>query len=91
MNLWERPNFYSSTGIFTLIPFLGRGRILGHPMGTSPPSKALGRGQDWVPDPASSAGTQGRNVPFGKGVGESAIRTTVSVANGDPSMLPSWR
>ena len=39
--------------------FLGIGHALGHPMGP-PLLRALGRGQNWVQHPASSAGAQGR-------------------------------
>ena len=51
-------------------------------------SRALGKGKIWVPDPTSSAGAQGRSVPFREDIVKSTIRTTVSVANGHPSVLP---
>ena len=57
-------------------------------MGFLPSSRALGRGQKWVPDPASSAGIQSRNVPFREGVVELVVMTTVLVANGHPIMPP---
>ena len=57
-------------------------------MGPLPLSRASGRGQNWVPDPASSTGAQGRNFPFREDRVESAIRTTVSVANGCPLVPP---
>ena len=65
-----------------------REHALGLTMGHPPPSRAPGRGEKLVPDPASSTGTQGRNVPFGEDIVESAIRSTVSVANVCPTVLP---
>ena len=69
--------------------FLGKRCALGYVMGPPPLLRALERDQNWVPDPASSAGPQGRNVPFREDMVESVIRTIVSVANNHPSMLPS--
>ena len=56
-------------------------------MGPSCLSRAPGRGGNWIQEPASSVGSQGRNIPF-KDIVRSAIRTTVLVANGHPSVLP---
>ena len=53
-----------------------------------PLSRALGRGQSWALDPTSSAGTQGRSVPFREDIVKSVIRSTVLVANGHPSVPP---
>ena len=63
MNFWKRPNLHS-TRILPLIHFLGRGHALGLTIGPPPLLTALGRGQNWAPDPASSAGAQGKDVPF---------------------------
>ena len=52
--------------------------------GTSLLSQAPGRGQNCIPEPTSSIGSQGRNVPFKEDVVESTIRTSVSVANDHP-------
>ena len=46
-----------------------------------------GVGKIKILDPASSAGYQGRKLIFRKDILESAIRSTVSVANGYPSVL----
>ena len=56
-----------------------------------PLSRALGRGINLLADPASSAGAKSRNVPFRVDIVESVFRTTVSVANSHPSILPLWR
>ena len=69
--------------------FLGRGGPLGHPI-RPPLWRTLGRGWSQVPDPASSAGNQDRNVPFREDIVESVIRTTVSVANGHPLVPPPF-
>ena len=67
---------------------LGRGCALDHPMGPPSVLTALGRGQNWVPDPAFSVATKGRSVPCREDIVESVITTIVSVANGCPLMLP---
>ena len=51
-----------------------------------PPSllRAPGRGQNWIPEPASSIGSQ--DSSFQRRLSGFCLRTTVSVANGNPSV-----
>ena len=57
-------------------------------MGPPPLLRAPGRGQNQMPEPASSTGSQGRNICFREAIVESVIRTTVLVANSHPLVLP---
>ena len=57
-------------------------------MGPPHLSRAPERDQNWIPEPASSVGSQGRNIPFREDIVESPIRTTISVANDHPLVLP---
>ena len=60
LNFWERPNFHPSTGIFPPSRSLGRGHASGLTLGPPPLLIAPGRGQNWISEPASSIGSQGR-------------------------------
>ena len=42
-------------------------------MGPPPTLRAPGRGQNWVPDPVSSTGAQGKNVSFRENIVESGL------------------
>ena len=58
-------------------------------MGPASLPRALGRGPNQILEPCSSISFQGRNVPFREDVIESAVRTTVLVANSHPAVLPT--
>ena len=79
---------HPSTGIFTPGGSLGRGHTSGLVLGPPPSLRAPGRGQNLMLEPPPSTGSQGRNILFTEDIVESAIRTTVSVANCHPSVLP---
>ena len=57
-------------------------------LGPFPLLRAPGRGQNQIPEVASSISSQGRNVLFREGIVKSAVRTTVSVANIHPLVPP---
>ena len=75
---------------WNLLPSGSLGRRCASALALGPPilKRAPGIGQNQIPEPASSIGSQGSNIPFREDVVKSAIWTTVSVTNGHPSVLP---
>ena len=74
--------------MFALVGFLVRDHASGFTKGPPSLRRALGGGQNQILAPASSFGSQGRNIPFREDIVEPAVRTTVSVANNHPWVPP---